>query len=227
MRRFVDGSIQATKRGARPLYANHPIGSLFYNLQGYIHGFTQEVLLRSAKMGKRGITEKGLTAADRMRLLAPSVMLGTIFAASQAALMEAKNLIYYNPDQKDQTNLDNLFKYMDLAGFAGNYSMLINAVRGIGYGRSVDQSLQGPLISTYSKAATDMAKAAFYNSPNSNTQERNAMKSVYSDFVQPALINLVVTRVPNPLVAFVATQAIAHPATKAAAVDITAGKSNR
>lgn len=227
MRRFVDGSIQHTKRGERPIHANHPIGRMFYALQGYMNGFTQNVLLRSVKMAKRGLMEKGYTAGDRLRLLAPSVMLGTVFAASQAALNEAKGVIYTNPDQGKQDNLQSIFQYLNSAGFSGNYGILINSAAAVGYGREPQSVLTGPLAGNIGKAVASTVKLGVNNSKNNNNAERGFAKDFYTTVVQPTLINTVVTSVPGSLLPFTLVQAVAHPATKAAFTEAVAGRKKK
>lgn len=227
MRTFVDRSVQQVKRAERPVGANHPIGGLFYMLQGYNNGFTQNVLLRTGRMAKRGVFGSGYSAADRLHLLAPAVMLGTMFAASQAALMGAKKMVYYNPDASDKNKgMESFYQYLNQAGFSGNYSMILNTINSVNYGHDATSALSGPILGNFGNLAGSAIHAAT-NKSKTNTSARHFVGDMYTDVVQPALINQVVRSVPGSLVPAVLMQAVAHPIVKSAVVSVLAGKKAR
>src|SRR3546814_16191955 len=77
----------------KPLYANHPFGSLFYSLQSFLYSFQKNVLARVGHTTMQAVDPRnGFTALDRLRMAAPLAMF-TISVVAQWGLTDRRDTI--------------------------------------------------------------------------------------------------------------------------------------
>jgi hypothetical protein len=226
--RFVDQTIIHPTGATRARYANHPIGSLFYNLQSYIYGFQKNVLNRTGNMALTALTREGLNPLERAQLLAPMMLLPVLYPI-QAGLNELRDVIWEDPAKKyakPQPESQKVVRNLSRAGFTGSADMLVNMVTGARYNRDPATVLLGPILGApselFSKA---VGLTGDRNSDNTNTAERQASRSFYNFVIQPTLAaaGAIAPGRIGGVLGGVAIQAASHPAVREAAVRAVAG----
>lgn len=226
VQRFVDQSIMSPKRAERPRYANHPIGSFFYSLQGYINSFSKNVLLRDARLLAEATTKGGYTLQDRLALAAPAMML-PLYLGVAAGASELRDLLFYNPAAAKRNAAQNFGTYWSRAGFFGNYDPLVNLVMGLRYNRDPATTLAGPMGGNFSELFSSGVKYFTQNSKNTNTGERKLAKDFYNVILQPVIAGGIIKNVPGGALPAAAIQGVAHPYIREQFIKAIAGKEQR
>lgn len=221
LQRFVDQTIMNPKAVERPRFANTPMGSLAYALLSFIYSFHKNVLTRSVKLAGQAATGKGLTAADRLALATPALML-TLPVLVQLGLGELRDeILFKDPNRKvqERTVTDKVITALSRAGIFGAFDPLINFYTSLKYERDPATVAMGPLMGTVSEMFKAFVVLNERNSENTDTAERNFGKHFYNLFVAPSL-NAIATLAPSPVAGAFGIQASSHPATRAAFMDL-------
>src|SRR3546814_20880158 len=72
LNRLLNQTIMRPKGIEKPLYANHPFGSLFYRLQSFLYSFQKHVLARVGHTTMHAVDPRtGFNALDRLLMAAP------------------------------------------------------------------------------------------------------------------------------------------------------------
>lgn len=223
LQRHVDRTIMNPNASTRPYMAKYPIVSLAYNLQSFIYAFSKNVLIRNARLAGEA-TKRGYTAADRLALVAPTIMMAIPFMIA-TAVGELRDEIWKDPASKpkDKDAWSILARGLSRFGIFGAADPWINMVSSLKYQRDPATALVGPLGGNLSTAFKNFAALGMSNSENTNTAERNAAKSLYSIAVQPTL-NLLASLVPVPLAGAAGIQAVSHPAIREKFISAIAGE---
>lgn len=230
--RFLAQTVMHPTGATRPRYAQHPLGSLFYNLMSFIYAFQKNVLNRVGAMTKDAVDPKsGLSAAERMRYLAPLGMLVPLVAV-QYGLGEIRDVIFPDParaGQQPKSEWDKIMTAVSRSGLTGISDPLINTFGSLRYQRDPAIALAGPIYGTPLQVMSDVGGLmGERNSPNTNTQERKAARDAYDLAVKPALIAATTAVAPASTPLGMALGAagifgIAHPAARERAVKAVAG----
>ena len=204
--RFMDQSIMRPSTATRPTWANHPLGSMIFQLQAFLYAFQKNVINRNLKMLKRAAIDKDLRATERRQLAAPAVAM-TMLVPLALGIGSARDAIFGDKKRLEtETTQDKILKGLSRSGLFGALDPYINMVTGVKYNRSVLQSFAGPLIGRFGDTADTVLRLGVRNSENTNTAERAFYRSVYDMVLEPSL-NLALTAVPVGPAAATATQA--------------------
>lgn len=225
LQRHVDRTIMNPNASTRPYLAKYPIVSLAYNLQSFIYAFSKNVLIRNARLVKEAAsTGKDYTAADRIALVKPAIMM-TIPFLMAGAVGELRDELYKDPaaKPKEKDKLSILARAASRFGIFGAADPYINMFTSLRYQKDPATALVGPLGGNISTAIKAFGSLLVRNSENTNTAERNAAKALYNLAVQP-LLNGVSSLVPVPLAGAAAIQAASHPATREKFISALAGE---
>ncbi len=230
--RFVTQTVMAPTGANRPRYAQHPLGSLFYNLMSFTYAFQKNVLNRVGSMTKDAVNPKsGLTAGERLAHLAPLANLVPLLAV-QYGLGEIRDMIFPDParaGQQPKTTWNKLMTAFSRSGLTGISDPVINSFTSLRYQRDPVIALLGPIYGAIPQALGDVGNLmGERNSPNTNTVERKAARDAYDMVVKPALIAGVTGLAPagRPLGMALGAAGIfgvAHPAARERAVKAAAG----
>lgn len=222
--RFVNQTVIQPSRAEKPLYASHPVGSMFYSLLGYSYGFKKQVLDRTGRMAIDAIRTRD------PHLLIPAAMLPIMGAFQYFNDTYLRPTIFgSNYDFANETATDAALRVADKAGFTGALSPVLNAFKGVKYQRGLAESLAGPVVGSGLDAAGKIAKATVFDNPNTNTDERNAAAALYDLAIEPGMDATVARYVKNPLARTVGIMATGNkrggvvPGDKDAFVDAVAG----
>ncbi|MEP3483320.1 MAG: hypothetical protein ABJP25_02820 [Sneathiella sp.] len=196
--RFVDQTIMRPNKAMKPKAANHPLGQVVYHLQAFTMTFFQNVIKRSGRMAGRAVTEKGLSMQDRARLAAPAMMLPILYGF-QAAISEIRDELTMDPERRaKETGAQKAFKWASRTGMFGSADPWLNMLEASSrYQRGAADSLAGPGLGTVAKGIDASVAILGHNSPNTNTQERKAMRALYDVGIEP-LFNYIVSNRVGP-----------------------------
>jgi hypothetical protein len=177
--RFADQTILMPSRAMKPVWANHPVGSLLFALQSYNAAFTQNVLKRVGRLGVEAAKTK-----DPALLIPAS---GLIVLTGMTALQDyLRTAIFGGKSKNDDDATQYGLRILDRAGFTGMASPFFNALYGLKYHRSISQSLQGSVVGRLSQAADATGGLFIGNTDNTNTAERKAAGLLYDLVIDPA-----------------------------------------
>jgi hypothetical protein len=221
--RFVDQSIMRPSASTKPRWASHPLGSVVFQLQSFLYAFQKNVINRSLNLAKDAVTQRGLTLADRGRLLMPLAMM-PMLAGVQLVAGEARDAVLGDPNRRKETDGDKGMKAVSRAGLLGVFDPLFNVVTGTRYNRDIATSLVGPAFGNLANAVQAGIELNTRNSDNTNTAERKVAKALYDIGIEPAL-NLLLTAAPaGSVLAPLLTQAAGSGQAREAFVSSVAGK---
>jgi hypothetical protein len=211
--RFTDQVIMAPKNADKPYWANHPIGSVAYQLTGYLYAFQQNVLNRLWRQGKSALLEEGWTAGERAKLLAPVMYLGML-PLMQLALIPVRDAIRGTRQEKrdekwsktSKVNIPGLSEIdtgvpmavteaFSRSGLLGAADPLVNLVTNARYEKRPSSVLLGPYGQNVESLFTDTFGR---NAPTTNTQERRVARDIYQAFVDPAVTLFATAYLPGP-----------------------------
>jgi hypothetical protein len=177
--RFADQTILMPSRAMKPVWANHPVGSLLFALQSYNAAFTQNVLKRVGRLG----IEAAKTKDPHLLIPASGLIVLTGMTALQDYLRTA---IFGGKSKNDDDATQYGLRILDRAGFTGMASPFFNALYGLKYHRSISQSLQGSVLGRVGQAVDATGGLFIGNTDNTNTAERKAAGLLYDLVIDPA-----------------------------------------
>jgi hypothetical protein len=154
-------------RAMKPVWANHPVGSLLFALQSYNAAFTQNVLKRVGRLGVEAVKTKDPATCSSRRWAHRARR------HERAAGLSADGPVRRQGEQGRRRDAVRL-RILDRAGFTGMASPFFNALFGLKYHRSVSQSLQGSVLGRAGQAIDAGGGLFIGNSDNTNTAERKA-----------------------------------------------------
>lgn len=186
--RFTNQTVMRPTRAEKPVWASHPVGSMFFSLMSYSYGFKKNVLDRVGRLAIAGVKERDPT------LLQPALGLAILTGWQYLNDTYIRTTIFGGGPDEDETAVQAGLRAADRAGLTGALSPIINAFTGIRYQRSLGDSLLGPVIGRPAEALTKLGRLAVNNSPNTNTAERAAAGAVYDNVLEPALDGLAAAR---------------------------------
>lgn len=194
--RFVNESIVNPQAIDRPTGAGerHPLAQLAYGIMSFQYAFTRNVLIRSIKSADAALRGgNGLTASDRMMLLAPMAGLA-VLAAAQFGMSNVRDVVFNRQAKQERPPFVTTVLAMDRAGLFGNLSPLVNLVTSAKYERDASGSMIGPYLGTMLRQAGDIGLGTIPqdmggpNSPNTNNAEWAAVRSAWSLVAAPAMV---------------------------------------
>ena len=192
LQRFIDESIQNPTAADRPQWANHPFGRLAYGITSFMFSFTRNVIIRSAREAKEGLTGKGYTLEDRVRLLTPTLALGVLVAA-QSGVSAGREALLNPGATEEKTVPQQTIQNLSRAGVFGNADPFINIAMSARYERDLASSLTGPYLTAYLDSFSSMTIGLIPkslggpNTPTTNNAEWQAAKAGYDMIVSPLL----------------------------------------
>lgn len=213
LQRAVNQMISNPTAATRQMYANHPVGSIIYQLSAYHMAFMKNSMERNARMfGKAVSTDSNLSMRDRVRFATPLLMTVPVMAAFSTGYNAARNAL--SPPDRKSTDTPEVAGTLDV-GMFGLYDSVLKDIAGskmmqkeFGYKyHAFDGSALGPdvnLAQNYWK----MLK----NIPNNWSQSSKArsaqLKAEYTMLVAPIATAAISTYNPFPIPGFLAIQAV-------------------
>lgn len=186
--RITNQAIMRPTRAEKPVWANHPVGGMFFSLMSYSYGFKKQVLDRTGRLAVQAWKDKDPT------LLAPAMGLAMMGAVQWLLDSYVRPTIFGGGPPEDESTLEASIRVADRAGLTGGLSPIVNAFTGVRYRRSLIESLAGPVLGRPADMATKLAELSLNNSGNTNTTERNAAGAVYDNMIEPAIDGLAAAR---------------------------------
>jgi hypothetical protein len=225
VRRFVDQSVIKPEAAEKPRYASHLVGSLFYYLQSFIYGFQKNVIIRQARNVKRAATEKDLTIGNRAALAAPMILTPIILGALQYGLGDLRDKVLDSETKKKMSKERQGFRALSRTGYYGQLDPWVNLFAGLRYRRDPATTLSGPIFGGVFDTFASLVNLAANNSKNTNTQERNAAKQAWRQFVKPSMMTMF-SAMPGPLKVPL-IQMMGHPQIEEEFIQAVAGKKRK
>lgn len=227
--RFAEQVIMNPNAGTRPRWANHPLGSVIFNLQSYLYAFHENVTKRALRLAKTAVSKNELTAMDRMHMLGPAMML-PVLTGVQYLMGEARDEAFKDPARVNEQKMSEGMKIaraMSRSNLFGRYDFMANAALSARYDKDPATVMLGPVLGTFSEGIKGGVEYfGPKNSKNTNTTERRAARLAYDLGVQP-LANAAFALGPGKIMGgmgAVGIQATSHPATREFVVKGMAGK---
>jgi hypothetical protein len=227
--RFAEQVIMNPNAGTRPRWANHPLGSVIFNLQSYLYAFHENVTKRALRLAKTAVSKNELTAMDRMHMLGPAMML-PVLTGVQYLMGEARDEAFKDPARVNEAKMSEGMKIaraMSRSNLFGRFDFMANAALSARYDKDPATVMLGPVLGTFSegiKGGVDYLGPR--NSKNTNTAERRFARLGYDLAVQPAA-NAAFALGPGKIMGgmgAIGIQATSHPATREYVVKGLAGK---
>ncbi len=181
--RFTNQTIMSPTRAVKPVWASHPVGSLFFSLLSFSYAFKKNVLDRVGRTAVRGLQARDI------HLLAPAAGLLVLAALTNLNDSYLRPFLFgSNYDFANESATDWALRVADRSGVLGATSPIVNAFRGLKYDRSLAEAVAGPVVGRSLDIAQRIASPYLgRNSDNTNTAERNASAALYEGFVEPAM----------------------------------------
>lgn len=227
--RFAEQVIMNPNAGTRPRWANHPLGSVIFNLQSYLYAFHENVTKRALRLAKTAVSKNELTAMDRMHMLGPAMML-PVLTGVQYLIGEGRDEAFKDPARVNEQKMSEGMKIaraMSRSNLFGRYDFMANAALSARYDKDPATVMLGPVLGTFSEGIKGGVEYfGPRNSKNTNTTERRAARLAYDLGVQP-LANAAFAMGPGKIMGgmgAVGIQATSHPATREFVVKGMAGK---
>ena len=227
--RFTEQVIMNPNAGTRPRWANHPLGSVIFNLQSYLYAFHENVTKRTLRLAKTAVSKNEMTAMDRMHMLGPAMML-PVLTGVQYLMGEGRDEAFKDPARVNEAKMSEGMKIaraMSRSNLFGRYDFMANAALSARYDKDPATVMLGPVLGTFSegiKGGVDYLGPR--NSKNTNTAERRFARLGYDLGVQP-LANAAFALGPGKIMGgmgAIGIQATSHPATREYVVKGLAGK---
>jgi hypothetical protein len=227
--RFAEQTIMNPNAGTRPRWANHPLGSVIFNLQSYLYAFHENVTKRAFRLAKTSLSKNELKAMDRMHMLAPMMML-PVLTGVQYLMGEARDEAFKDParvNEKEMTKGIKIARAISRSNFFGRYDFMANAALSARYDKDPATVMLGPVLGAF--AELTKAGVEYFgskNSQNTNTAERRIARLGFDLGVQP-VANATFASAPGKVLGVagaVGIQAASHPATREAFVEKVAGR---
>lgn len=212
IRRFVDQTIQNPRRADKPMGVATPLGRMAYSLTSFLYAYFRNVHLANINRAKRNYNiarEHGHSRAVATgEAFAPAF---TSFVGGFAAMAAAQFLVttarefLFNHEQWEDKDEDEREKWLRMlaisrTGILGPGDVFFNALTGLRYERDLSNIAIGTGASMELSHVQNIIKGlpkyelweggpgvGARNSPNTNTAERTAMKSVYRMALAPAM----------------------------------------
>lgn len=186
--RYVNQSIIMPSRAQKPTWANHPLGNLFFALQGYSYGFKKNVLDRVGRETAAAVKERDptkLAAASGLAVLVGMQYLNDTYL--RPAIFGS------NYDFASETPLQAGVRTIDRAGILGPLSPVWNAFHPTKYNKGPVAALAGPIFGRL-EDPYKVGKWAVADNPNTNSDERAAAGALYDAVIEPAADGLAAAR---------------------------------
>lgn len=247
MQRRVNRTVINTTRAERNFPATHPWGRILFHLQGYMYGFTKQVLLRNVDLSAQALGFKltgthlgipkfkrlksDMTLTDRVRMgLLPLGMTMTVPVLINAIGIDLlRELVTDDPDRDPKKKKpepgDPLWwaRQASRATLFGAFDPFINAGLALRYQKDPVASLSGAYVGGLSETIGNFIKLYAANSVNTGTAERNAAKSAYNIILDPTFDATVLALAPKTilgnLLSFVLIQGASNPTVRSKLLD--------
>lgn len=226
--RFAEQVIMNPNAGTRPRWANHPLGSVIFNLQSYLYAFHENVTKRALRLAKTAVSKNELKAMDRMHLLGPAMML-PVLTGFQYLVGKPRDEAFKDParayEEPMSTGVE-IARAISRSNLFGRYDFMANAALSARYDKDPATVMIGPVLGALSEAfKTGVDYFGSKNSPNTNTNERRASRMAFDLGIQPAA-NALFATAPGKVLGVAGAlgiQAVGHPATREAFVERQSG----
>lgn len=201
--RFVDQTIQNPRRADKPIYAASPVGRVVYALTAYLYTFFRNVHMATVNRSMRNyeiFKGEGATTKEAIRDTAVSTVLphfvvgfGLMFVG-QALLTAAREMLFNAEQWEDKKKNGELGGWlfrtaMSRTGILGPADVINSSLTGLKYERDLTSLGTGAGPAVLLSDIQNMYKGwamSDGNSPNTNTSERQAAKSLYNLAIAPA-----------------------------------------
>lgn len=221
--RFADQSIMRPNALTRPRWASHPLGAVAFQLQAFNYAFTRQVLGRTARLLKAGVSgelPRGValrTVGAQLAMMYPAIMLASYGVGA------VRDALFTDPAIKEaMTPSARIERAASQGGLFGALDPFVQMIGGSRYGKSPLDVVAGPVIGRMSEAIAALLAVAFRNSPQTNASERKAWMTIYDMVVEPAANTMLTAVAPSPASAALTVGAI--PALRKVWTDALAGE---
>lgn len=228
MLRFTESTSLVPNAANKPTWATHPVGSVAFGLQSYLWRFNRQVLVPAVRNATASVRKNDYNAFERAKLITPLALGMPLMLMVTMALNELRHGLFNDPDKSKKPVSDGqrLAEALTRSGFLGKFDTPYNMVTGAKFDRDPATVLVGPYFGAPAelfKAMVDVAGDD--NSDNTNKAERKLAKTAYDTLIKPPLTAIAAapTGPISSVAGAVAIQALAHPATRSAFADVTAG----
>lgn len=191
LRRFNKQTVQDPKREDRPYLATTPMGQVIYSVTAFSFSFWENVVKAQArKIKNTKDLEGGYEAAKQAggMIAGFAALYGATFLVQSARLALFDHEKWDELDKKDELMNFLLQRSLSYTGFTGPVlDFLANAATGVKYQRDLATSFTGAHLSSYFDFLQKLTGLFVNNSENTNTAERNAVKSTFRTVVGPAV----------------------------------------
>lgn len=225
IQRFLNQSIMSPEVITRPRWASSPLGSVIAQLQSFNYAFYENVLKRNAKLAKdAALNKEGYTENERLRMLAPMMMLPLLVGVA-AAVGEARDALLGSPERRaEETVADKAIKAFSRGAPIAPLDPWLNLITGARYNSTAIERLAGPVLGKTGDAADALMRYAFNDNSKTNAAERQLSKQFYDMVIEPTT-NLILPGIPMmPLAAkAAATQVVGSGDVREAFITATAG----
>lgn len=223
MRKFARQSVMRPDKASRPRYANHPVGAVLFQLQSFTAAFQKNVINRQGRLIKQAVTEKGLSAQDRLRLAAGFLPGAGLVFLTQALVGEARDELF-SPDVEKTTGAK-IETAVARSGWMGQIEPFVQLVSGSRYNRSIWDHVAGPTLGGIGDVSEAVITVATNNSENTNTAERSAVREMYDGLLEPAINVFMRKYGAGPIASTITT--VGLPAGRDPAMDAIAGEQEK
>jgi hypothetical protein len=179
-------TVMEPSRAVKPLWANHPLGSLLYGLMSYSFAFKKNVMDRAGAMAIRSFTERD-----------PHLLMPLLFGLPILAAFTYLNDTYVRPavfgsayDYAHETAPMGVLRAADRAGMDGALSPLVNTIFGTKYHRSLSEAFTGSFAGSLLQGADAMVVKPIQSKmsgADSNAAARSQAGALYDLFIEPAM----------------------------------------
>mgnify|MGYP006424629173 CR=1 FL=1 len=183
---FTDQAIQAPSASDVPPWAENPFGRMATQMMRFLWSFHDNIVKRPA----RQLVSQDLDTVDKLNLMLSQGTAGA--ALTGVAILGTvgrdwvSETIADDPQTPSTTNFK-LQRGFSFSGFQGRADPLIQIASGLRYDASFGDLIQGAGGSNVVDFLDSASKAAFDNTENTNTQERNFAKALHQIAIAPAM----------------------------------------
>lgn len=188
IQRFMNQSIMAPDVITRPKWASSPFGSVIAQLQSFNYAFYENVLKRNAKLVKdAALNKEGFTNDERMRMLAPTLMLPLLVGVA-AAVGELRDALLGSPERRrEESTADKAIKAFSRGVPIAPLDPWLNLISGAKYNSTAAQRAAGPVLGKTLDSTDALLRWAFNDNPKTNAAERQLSKAAYDMLIEPTV----------------------------------------
>lgn len=199
LQRFMDRSIQASRKDKRPLASGTPVGRVVFAITGFLYSYWENVTKATVKRGFEVGQRHGKTAAAKYAAVGVFTPLAALWVGHTIAYTIRTAL--FNRERWEEWEKDGVLAQRLMAGglsqlgLLGPADVIYNAILGLRWQRDLSGVAVGAQGGYVTQNLQRIAGLFINNSPNTNTAEHNAVKGAYNLIVAP-LANFMLSAMP-------------------------------